>query len=362
MLSRLALLAMLSAAPLVQDEDPPTVREQVAGHMTVVRSRRANLDDKEESMEALLALGPDGAWALAGYLDRQLQGLRKDRMKSQVRLLEGFRSTAVRLGRARLGRENAAEVERLRSVVVQGPVEKASIPAEKDPAVAKLRELLLVHPNDVWDADEDLYEAFCEVLDALDEEDYLYGYWFDARELVAAGPAGARLLARLDELPDPVEDDAALLAELDERARYALAMTDADRKVMRANAADLHRLDPKEADGVVALNDLRVLVGLPALRLDVKLCDACRGHSRDMVELGFFSHSSPVEGKESPWKRAARAGTSAGAENIAAGAAEGEDAIRMWWYSPGHHRNMMGRHRRVGLGRHRGHWTQCLGG
>ena len=107
---------------------------------------------------------------------------------------------------------------------------------------------------------------------------------------------------------------------------------------------------------------LAVLVGLSALRLDVKLCDACRGHSKDMVDLGFFSHTSPVAGKESPWQRAALAGTSAGAENIAAGAAEGEDAIRMWWYSPGHHRNMMAGHRRVGLGRHQSHWTQCFGG
>lgn len=353
---------MLSAAPLVQDEDPPTVREQVTQHMKTLRSRRASLDEKEQSMEDLLALGTEGARPLAEHLERELRGLRKDRLKVQGPLLSGFSSTAARLGRARLEREQAAEVERLRRIVVQGPVEKASITGDKDPAVAKLRELLLVHPNDVWDADEGLYEDFCEVLDALDEEDYLFGYWYDARALVAAGPSGERLAARLGDLPDPVEEDQALLAELDEHARLGQAMTEADRRVMRANAADFHLIDAKEADGVVALNDLRVLVGLSALRLDVKLCDACRGHSKDMVDLGFFSHTSPVAGKESPWQRAALAGTSAGAENIAAGAAEGEDAIRMWWYSPGHHRNMMAGHRRVGLGRHQSHWTQCFGG
>jgi len=70
---------------------------------------------------------------------------------------------------------------------------------------------------------------------------------------------------------------------------------------------------------------------------------------------------SPVPGKKTPWARAKRFGTSAHAENIAAGANTGADTIRLWWYSPGHHKNMMGGHARVGLGRHKKTWTQLFG-
>ncbi|MFI5378131.1 MAG: CAP domain-containing protein [Tepidisphaerales bacterium] len=55
------------------------------------------------------------------------------------------------------------------------------------------------------------------------------------------------------------------------------------------------------------------------------------------------------------------AGTSASAENIASGTGTGEGAIRMWWHSPGHHKNMLARQHRTGLGRSGNHWTQMFG-
>jgi uncharacterized protein YkwD len=83
------------------------------------------------------------------------------------------------------------------------------------------------------------------------------------------------------------------------------------------------------------------------------------------VRLGrdrFFDHTSPVPGKRTPSDRAARFGTSGGAENIASGHDTGASAIRGWWYSPGHHRNMLGDHARTGLGRSGSLWTQMFGG
>ena len=366
MSSRLLLLifvtALLVPPARAQGDDAPTERQLIAAHIKAVRSNKLTWDDKVDDMEALIALGAEGSRVLAEQLARDLKRIREDRLADQGKLVDSFTAQARRIGLAKAGRENAAEVERLRKVVRDGEVTKDTITQQKDPAVAQLRELLLVRPGHVWDDNEHLYEDFGALLDAHDDEDFLYGYWFDAREVVRGAEAGERLAARLKDLPDPLDEDQALLDELDEICRYALAMTEQDREVMHANAADFADIDPKEADGIVDLNDLRVLVGLNALRVDVKLCKACRGHSRDMVEVGFFAHDSPVEGKETPWKRAALEGTSAGAENIAAGAAEGPDAIRMWWYSPGHHRNMLGGHRRVGLGRHESHWTQCFGG
>ena len=81
-----------------------------------------------------------------------------------------------------------------------------------------------------------------------------------------------------------------------------------------------------------------------------------------MVERKFFDHTSPVAGKETPWKRAALAGTSANGENIYAGSTKGAAAHQGWWYSPGHHANMMGKGVRIGVGRDKDHFTQMFGG
>ena len=140
------------------------------------------------------------------------------------------------------------------------------------------------------------------------------------------------------------------------------AMKSDDEILKEANEQVGSELAPEEYLGSRRLNLIRVRLGLHALRTDIRLTRACRGHSKDMVELEFFAHSSPVPGKETPWRRAALEGGQAGAENIAAGQGTGHGAISAWWYSPGHHRNMLGNHSSQGLGRHHDHWTQLFGG
>jgi uncharacterized protein YkwD len=106
-----------------------------------------------------------------------------------------------------------------------------------------------------------------------------------------------------------------------------------------------------------------MLIGLRPVRLDPKLCEAGRGHSKDMAEKNFFAHDSPVSGKETPWKRAQLAGTSANAENIFVGSKSPQAANKAWWYSPGHHVNMLNPgSQRGGMGHHEGRWTQMFGG
>lgn len=134
-------------------------------------------------------------------------------------------------------------------------------------------------------------------------------------------------------------------------------MSKSDERIFETNAERAAEIDPKEAEGIRFLNLRLVLIGLPAQEIDVKLCAACRDHSKDMKEIGFFYHESPVEGKEHFAQRASNFGTSASSENISKGAPTGEKAIMGWWYSPGHHRNMLGGKARVGLGYHESHWT-----
>ena len=86
-------------------------------------------------------------------------------------------------------------------------------------------------------------------------------------------------------------------------------------------------------------------------------------HSKDMETHKFFDHISPVKGHKTPWDRARLAGTTASAENIFAAKKDtpGNVASDAWFVSPPHHRNMLGEHRRVGVGRHGKYFTQVFG-
>ncbi len=138
-------------------------------------------------------------------------------------------------------------------------------------------------------------------------------------------------------------------------------MSPQTRAVLAFNAQVAGRLDPEEARCVLDLNLTRNLLGLGPVQIDPALTTAARGHSADMERLNFFSHDSPVPGKTTPWDRARLAGTSASGENIAMGTIDGAVANEMWWHSPGHHRNMLGDHTRVGVGRSGKHWTELFG-
>ena len=135
-------------------------------------------------------------------------------------------------------------------------------------------------------------------------------------------------------------------------------------KTLAANAefAAKNAVPADEAAGILDLNEMRMLCGLDPVLIDPKLHNAARDHSKDMATKNFFAHESPVPGKKSPWDRAKLAGTTASAENIFAGDQSPKGANGGWFHSPGHHVNMFGNHRRGGMGRYEGHWTQMFGG
>ncbi|MFN3166001.1 MAG: CAP domain-containing protein [Phycisphaeraceae bacterium] len=143
---------------------------------------------------------------------------------------------------------------------------------------------------------------------------------------------------------------------------YALCPDDNAAKVIAANIPLREKLSADEAQAIDECNYRRLLLGLNPLAIDMKLVECSRDHSKDMVTLGFFAHNSPVEGKETPWKRAENFGTKASGENIAAGYNNGNAVTMGWWYSPGHLKNMMGRgHNRIGVGQEKQHYTQMFG-
>ncbi|MDB4662422.1 CAP domain-containing protein [Verrucomicrobiales bacterium] len=142
----------------------------------------------------------------------------------------------------------------------------------------------------------------------------------------------------------------------------AVDSIEGDRKaksVLAANEKMKGDIPKGEYEGILEVNQWRISMGLNALLIDPKLCEASRDHSSDMASMGFFAHESPVEGKKQPWDRAKNFGTTARAENIAInGSTPG--ANKAWFYSPGHHKNMFSGHTYIGLGIKGRHYTQLF--
>jgi hypothetical protein len=333
--------------------------------MKSVRDRRSSDEERLESLDDLNDLGALGARAVALFLERDLVRRRKDAGKGEGSLLKDFEKRAKALMKARLSSKVLAQIQADRTIILQlargSNLTKDAIHAQSDPALARLETQLTVTTNQVWDVDEPLFESFVEVLDLMVAERDLHQRFVSSLEVLQ--DAGEHsLLKRLKQPEDPESFEPGLLAALNHIARHTTPMTSKDRKALAANAVLEDGLLAEERKGCLRLDWIRIYLGLNALRIDAKLCAAGRDHSKDMQDEGFFAHESPVAGKETPWKRAANFGTSASGENIAAGAGDGESAIRMWWYSPGHHKNMLGGHMRQGLGRTGSHWTQLFGG
>lgn len=291
---------------------------------------------------------------------------RADRFTRAVEVVKKQMAKALpALQKDKLGRGGDQKLVELRArslaVTHRADLSKDMIHDEIDPVVAELREALLPTV-------EQLTAAVPPVADAIaalrashqDLKPWFDLYWTSLGEFDLNEDVNRYLKKK----PPP---DAPLAAERVEAALadwlfQNLPMSARDQHVLLDNEALRTTTDTEDFAGTYELNRRRYLLGLPLLRIDPKLGAAAHDHSDDMRRLDFFSHTSPVDGKHTFADRAARFGTSASAENIAAGHGTGPSAIDGWWYSPGHHKNMLGGHGRTGLGHSETMWTQMFGG
>lgn len=361
-LGRVLLCALPALLPAQEQEPAPVDIPMLARTL-----RRADLPSGDQGAvaEQLLAAGDRGAVALLEALELEAKA------GEQVFRAEAGRLQSVfeRRARAELGRRKGKDGDRrigtLRYEVLQRTrgegLSKEVIVGEIDPRVAELRTLLTIDVDAVLAATPSLLAQVERARAAAARLGRLYELRVQADASLQATAAGRTLLERHRSFADPRALGATLDAELAVLAAQATPMSQRDARTLVANEALVDGVEAEEKAGVRELNRVRILLGLSALLLDPKLCSAARDHSTAMVKLGFFSHTSPVAGKETFGARAAEASTSASAENIAYGQSTGADAIRAWWYSPGHHGNMLGDAMRIGLGRHETHWTQLFG-
>ncbi len=133
-------------------------------------------------------------------------------------------------------------------------------------------------------------------------------------------------------------------------------------------------LDAEEQAFLVLINNYHASNGLGALTACTSLSRAAQGHSEDMRDNNYFSHTG-LNGS-TPWDRACDACYDLGcgpqtamAENIAAGNSGAQGTFTQWQNSPGHNANMLGgSFTQIGIGRATGggqygsYWTNVFGG
>ena len=381
----LALSFLLATVALPATEDSPTAptSKELRRVAQKLRSTRLTAEERLDLEQQLRAAGTDGIALLEKALEEYVGSTTErfeDARKSYLRSYEGAARRWVKSSARRHSKEIEGLREELASLRRKGAaLSKDDLYEVGDTALERLTDLLVVDSGIVLAEDEKLSAR----RDELTEIGFEVELASDRLAALRRGDAPSRsplgsVLGDDGELNDLFDDGIERHDEPDEEtdrfnalwtieraegdiALLAMPMSRTDRDVLLANRALADQLDEEEARGVEALNRVRLCAGLAVLRVDLRLTECCRDHSKDMRELGFFSHTSPVPGKRSFSQRAARFKTSARSENIAAGQQTGEGAIRAWWHSPGHHRNMLGGHSRIGLGRHETTWTQLFG-
>tara|TARA_R110002096_G_scaffold121890_1_gene263794 strand:- start:382 stop:1494 length:1113 start_codon:yes stop_codon:yes gene_type:complete len=358
----LCLSGMLAAQVGSNDDPPPQPTSTLLGRLKFGRIELAVAE--QIATELRQRRTSDRLHASKILRDHYLRH-QKSFVKLQDKVMGDFEKLTKKAQRDLLGRKGRAEVEVLRAeslaVSRRADLTKQQIKDDVDPRLAKLRERLQPSLASVLGKDAKLDAKMTELrLAHRSLRDWHVVYASMAAGLELHEDANKHF-RKYPPPPHPGDDQ-----RIDQAIAFAmfagLPMSGTDRKALEANEQIRERTPHEEYRGTLRLNEIRYLLGLSLVLIDEKLSDAARDHSKDMHTMGFFSHTSPVAGKQRFSQRASNFGTSAHAENIAAGQRTGHGAIRAWWYSPGHHRNMLGGHRRTGLGQHQTMWTQLFGG
>ena len=322
------IVAVLVASPLVaQDQTPADRAKEVRRLSAAYRSTRAKPEQRAAAIKGLAALDAEGVDAARDLIEKELR----------------------------------------HAAATAGPAPKSST---LDDRIADLRKTLKTLRDDPALSHDQLEKIGLPALDQLSIAYRQRSIQTGPRN-VKVGRAAAQLQQLIavlklldaqwkDNPPLPVQDF--IQKAQQQLGQFTTPEEEEARKVYEQNAALEAKLDRNLVVGMQAVNAMRVMCGLRPLFYDLKLCAAAHGHSGDMQAGNFFAHESPVPGKKTPWDRAKLAGTTASGENIYMGSNVSIEAVKAWFLSPGHHKNMLSEgQRRQGLGREGKYWTQMFG-
>ncbi len=351
----LTVVALVCPTATAESTNVPTLAEKRAARTLSGQFRRArrDIDGQANVLAEAMQAGPYAVSEIHELIGFQLQ-------PEVTKYREKFYVIAAKMAKQKVAQADMQEVATLQAQVnalrADEGLTKEKVKQVGDPAMERLAQVLLVDRASVLASDKRLVENRQSLLPIgrLWETADAYLAKFDTAPAAGDGEAPA-------DKPQAVSFEQYLVQEEEIAVRLALPMSDVTRAVLAQNEKLASKLDPEEARCVLSLNLTRILLGLEPVLIDLQLTAAARDHSHDMIEHNFFAHDSPVPGKATPWDRAARFNTKASGENIAAGYSTGPAANLAWFHSPGHHKNMLGNHKRVGVGRENKHWTELFG-
>lgn len=304
--------------------------------------------DRAKMVDRVLQIGPPGPNRLHAVIGRRLGFMDKAYRRA-------FERAASAAGKKKMSAVAAAEglshsgfgekVRAQRSAVLELREDRAlstqKIVRIADPAMKWLGESMKIDRPAVLDGDEALRKRRSELVE-------LWRLW----DRCGAAEGGR----------EPSPDPEAVLKAFEQIAVIAgMPNSFTSMRTIQGNVAPAEKIKPEEAECIRKTNYMRLLLGLRVLKIDLKLCQAARGHSTDMKTRRFFNHVSPVPGKRTFNDRARQAGTTACGENLHYGSRTGNAAATAWFHSPDHFKVMLHDiHKRIGVG-YDGKWTQMFG-
>jgi len=109
---------------------------------------------------------------------------------------------------------------------------------------------------------------------------------------------------------------------------------------------------PYDFETVARINKERAKVGLLALALDLRLCEAANAKAQDMINAGYFDHRSPVLGLPDDMLNAFGIKFLYMGENIDRGAKTPEAVVASWMNSKTHRDIILSeKYKKIGVAR-----------
>lgn len=134
----------------------------------------------------------------------------------------------------------------------------------------------------------------------------------------------------------------------------------------KVNIPNIDDVKAQENEVVKLVNAERSKRGLAPLKQNWQLSRVARYKSQDMINKGYFSHTSPTYGSPFQMMEAFGVKFTAAGENIAYGQKTPSEVMNAWMNSPGHRSNILSSsYQEIGVGlakdkSGRSYWTQMF--
>jgi hypothetical protein len=351
-LSVLALLAVLATSALFAEEGPDA---EEARHLLAIVRRDDDPAAWKDAVDRLRTAGEEQRQSLSDLLARMAAERLRDLRHANARI--DALATALGDGEREAAERKAWDEARHRACAWIFDVKAFPVPA--DPVITGPR----AGYDQAKPRGDEALQTWAELTHRLDRR--LHGVTrLSARKAdglagddAAAFEAYRRVAAEVpDAEPAPAPDALAVLLLATRRGDLAPVVDAYGRlddgwprlclfralciAILEANEHGRFDMERDAVAAIRGINQLRMALGISPVLHDEKLARMAEGHSREMEDLGYFSHRSPTAGRETKEQRAALVGYDAQVVECITGVGGDGAAVAFWRYDGGHHRDM----------------------